>query len=278
MANRNDLLEQQGGTKLAKLRLLGLDICKDPIATVVEDMARGILEVPAEEGGKWFACINPHSYAQLKKRPELWRSFTSSDWIVPDGAGVVLASRLFGNPVAERITGADVFFGLSQELENAGRGRVFFLGSTEATLTKMKEKFRKDYGRLEVVGTYSPPYKTRFTAEENAEMVAAINTAKPDVLWVGMTAPKQEEWIAEHIDQLNIRFAGAIGAVFDFYVGNVKRSAQIWQDLHLEWLPRLAQEPRRLWRRTFISAPIFIADVLRERITGIEGDRLSQIR
>jgi len=257
------------------MRLLGLDICKDHAATVVADMAFWILHASHDVNGKWFACINPHSYAELKKRPELWDGFKSAAWIVPDGAGVVLASRHVGDPVAERITGADIFFGLNAQLEKAGRGRVFFLGSTESTLAKIEEKFRQDYCGVEIVGTYSPPYKPSFSTAENAEMVAAINAAKPDVLWVGMTAPKQEAWIAEHIDQLDIRFAGAIGAVFDFYVGNIKRSAKIWQDLNLEWLPRLTQEPARLWRRMFVSAPIFVADVVRERLGASAGDRPS---
>ncbi|MEM6857062.1 MAG: WecB/TagA/CpsF family glycosyltransferase [Pseudomonadota bacterium] len=269
--------QQRSPDALSTMHLLGFEIAKDPGPRVVEDIARWVLEAPQGEGeagrGKRFACINPHSYAEIKKRPELLEGFLSSDWIVPDGAGIVLASRFVGDPVAERITGADIFFGLNAKLEKAGKGRVFFLGSTQATLDRIADKFRKDYPNLELAGTYSPPYKPEFTPEDKAAMVAAVNAAKPDVLWVGMTAPKQEAWIAEHIDQLDIRFAGAIGAVFDFYIGNVKRSSPVWQNLHLEWLPRLVQEPRRLWRRMLISAPIFVTDVVRERLGRAGGRR-----
>lgn len=251
---------------LATIRLLGLKVCSDPAAAVIGDIARWVLDAPDAARGKWFACINPHSYVELKKRPDLWDGFARADWIVPDGAGIVLASRYTGQPVTDRITGADIFFGLNAELEKAGRARVFFLGSTEGTLARIREKFREDYRGMEIVGTYSPPYKPVFSEEDKAAMVAAINAARPDVLWVGMTAPKQEAWIAEHIDQLDIRFAGAIGAVFDFYIGNIRRSSPFWQRLHLEWLPRLVQEPRRLWRRMFISAPIFVVDVVRDHL------------
>ena len=97
-------------------------------------------------------------------------------------------------------------------------------------------------------------------------MVEAINRAKPDVLWVGMTAPKQEKWVRQHRDRLEVRFIGPVGAVFDFFIGRVQRSHPLFQRLGLEWLPRLLQEPRRLWRRNFISNPSFLLRVLRARL------------
>jgi N-acetylglucosaminyldiphosphoundecaprenol N-acetyl-beta-D-mannosaminyltransferase len=120
-----------------------------------------------------------------------------------------------------------------------------------------------DYPNVRVAGTYSPPFKKTYSKEEVDAMAAAINEAAPDVLWVGMTAPKQEKWIHDQRDRLNVKFAAAIGAVFDFYTGRVKRSHPAFQRLGLEWLPRLVQEPRRLWRRMFVSAPVFLFAVLR---------------
>jgi N-acetylglucosaminyldiphosphoundecaprenol N-acetyl-beta-D-mannosaminyltransferase len=116
-----------------------------------------------------------------------------------------------------------------------------------------------------VAGTYSPPFKPTYSAAELDKMVAVINTSNADVLWVGMTAPKQEKFIYQNKDRLNVRFAAAIGAVFDFYAGNVKRSSPNFQRIGLEWLPRLLQEPGRLWRRMVVSAPIFLYHVLRRR-------------
>lgn len=101
-------------------------------------------------------------------------------------------------------------------------------------------------------------------------MIAAINQASPDILWVGMTAPKQEKWIHQNLHRLDVRFVAAIGAVFDFYTGRVKRSHPIFQRLGLEWLPRLVQEPRRLWRRMFVSAPIFLWHVVREKLKTVK--------
>ncbi len=122
-----------------------------------------------------------------------------------------------------------------------------------------------DYPRIEVVGAHSPPFKPTYSEAELDHMVAAVNAARPDVLWVGMTAPKQELWIRAVRPRLDAKFSAAVGAVFDFYAGNVKRSPRVFQRAGLEWLPRLVQEPRRLWRRMFISAPVFLGHVIRER-------------
>ena len=142
----------------------------------------------------------------------------------------------------------------------------FFLGSTDETLQKVEQKLSLDYPNISFSGAYSPPYKPEFSEADNQAMIEAINAVKPDVLWVGMTAPKQEKWIFQNRDKLDVKFIGAIGAVFDFYVGNVKRSHPIFLNLGLEWLPRLLQEPKRLWRRNFVSSPLFLAKVFAQRL------------
>ncbi len=220
---------------------------------------------------RWLACINPHSYAQSLSDPQFADALHNADWLIPDGSGVVLASRFLNGSIDERVTGSDIFQGVSKVLNENGGGRVFFLGSTEQTLAEIKSRMSLDYPNLEIVGTISPPFKTEYSQLELDEMVAAINSVSPDVLWVGMTAPKQEKWLFQQIPRLNVKFAAAIGAVFDFYTGNVKRSHPIFQRLHLEWLPRLLQEPKRLWRRMGISAPIFVWHVLRQRFGIIEN-------
>ena len=214
----------------------------------------------------WLACLNPHSYVVSLDNPVFSKALKDADWLVPDGAGVVMASRILGGSIGERVTGSDVFYGLHRRLNEAGGMSVFFLGSTEKTLDNIRERMAIDYPNIRVAGTYSPPFKPLYSNEEIDQMINAINAAGTDVLWVGMTAPKQEIWIYENRGRLNTKFAGAIGAVFDFSTGQVKRSHPAFQRLGLEWLPRLLQQPRRLWRRTFISAPLFILHVLRQKI------------
>jgi len=132
-------------------------------------------------------------------------------------------------------------------------------------LREIVEKMSVDYPKIEV-GVYSPPFKPEFGEEDNAKMVEAVNAFKPDVLWVGMTAPKQEKWIYQNREKLDVYFIGAIGAVFDFYIGRIKRSHPVFLKLGLEWLPRLLQEPGRLWGRNFVSNPMFLYRVIAQMI------------
>ncbi len=122
-----------------------------------------------------------------------------------------------------------------------------------------------------MAGTFAPPFKVAFSADDNQRMVEAVNEASPDILWIGMTAPKQEKWIYLHKDKLNVKFIGAIGAVFDFYAGTVKRPDPWFLDHGLEWLPRLIGEPRRLWKRMAISAPKFLFRVLYAKLKSAIG-------
>jgi N-acetylglucosaminyldiphosphoundecaprenol N-acetyl-beta-D-mannosaminyltransferase len=169
----------------------------------------------------------------------------------------------------ERITGSDIFRELSRRLNDRGGASFFFLGSTEETLAAIEARLTGEFPGIRFAGSYSPPFKEIFSEEENRAMIAAVNRAEPGVLWVGMTAPKQEKFIFENRARLNVKFAAAVGAVFDFFVGNIRREEDSWfVNNSLEWLPRLIQEPRRLWRRMFVSAPVFVWKIVRQRFKG----------
>lgn len=249
--------------------MLGYTLDRQPRTACIADVVAWIEQPRTDTPCRWLACLNPHSYVQSLDDSSFAQALQEANWLIPDGIGIVLASRLLGGQIRERVTGSDIFLGVQTALNQAGGGRVFFLGSTEETLAAIRTRMAVDFPQIQVVGTYSPPFKAEFSIEDDQAMLDAIRVAAPDILWVGMTAPKQEKWLHQHRDQLNVRFAAAIGAVFDFYSGRVKRSHPIFQRLGLEWLPRLFQEPRRLWRRMGISAPIFVWHVLRQRLADV---------
>jgi N-acetylglucosaminyldiphosphoundecaprenol N-acetyl-beta-D-mannosaminyltransferase len=222
--------------------------------------------VKAGERDKYVACANPYSLVVAMHDPEFEAAIRSADLITPDGFGVILASRILGGEIHERVTGMDIFMGVSDMLNTQGGYSCFFLGSTSDTLQKIADRFKRDYPNLTLAGTYSPPFKAAFSDADNQMMIEAINEAEPDVLWVGMTAPKQEIWIHQNKDKLNVSVIGAVGAAFDFYAGTVRRSPHWFQKHGLEWMPRLLQQPRRLWRRTFVSAPMFLLHVVQQRL------------
>lgn len=145
-------------------------------------------------------------------------------------------------------------------------GSCFFLGSSDTILDKIKERASREYPNVNIY-SYSPPFKAEFSAEENKVMIDAINAAEPDVLFIGMTAPKQEKWAYKHFDQLKVAHVCCIGAVFDFYAGTIKRAPQWLINIGLEWFYRLIKEPRRMWKRYLIGNIKFVRYVLRDKFS-----------
>ncbi|WP_010419262.1 WecB/TagA/CpsF family glycosyltransferase [Anaerophaga thermohalophila] len=207
--------------------------------------------------------INAHSYNTSLKDAEFTNALQNSDALIPDGIGVVLAIRWLTGQKLTKIAGEDLFYYEMERLQKSG-GKVFFLGSTEETLLKIKERAHKDFPNVEL-GSYSPPYKQEFLEEENATMIMAVNTFQPDVLFIGMTAPKQEKWAYKHFKQLKTGHVCCIGAVFDFYAGTVKRAPKWMIKYGMEWFYRFAKEPKRLWYRYLIGNIKFVYYVCREK-------------
>mgnify|MGYP000002869696 FL=1 len=183
----------------------------------------------------------------------------ASNVLLPDGVGIVWAAKMLKGQKIQKIAGFDIFIHLMQHL-NAIEGTCFFLGASEQTLALIKNRASVEFPNV-TIGSYSPTYKLIFSKEDSTLMCSKVNAFKPQVLFVGMTAPKQEKWVHEQKDQLNAQILCSIGAVFDFYAGTVKRSSPLWIKLGLEWLPRFLKEPKRLAERNLISTPKFILEV-----------------
>lgn len=230
------------------------------------------------EGKVLINTINAHSYNTAQRDDAFAEALCNGDYLIPDGASIIKACRWLKakSQPKERIAGWDLFafemgrinVNLNINDNHNGKKRVMFLGSSERVLTLIRGRAANDYPNLEVV-TYSPPYKPEFSDEDNQAMIRAINEANPDLLWIGMTAPKQEKWTYQHWDKLNIHcHCGTIGAVFDFYAGTAKRAPMWWQKHALEWLYRLLIEPRRMWRRYLIGNTLFLWNIMREKFNG----------
>ena len=219
------------------------------------------------EGKFLIDTINAHSFVRANRDLAFDNALMDADALLPDGISIVRACRFLRtqNAPVEKIAGADLFEYEMEKLNGKG-GTCFFLGSTPETLALIEQKAKEVYPNI-TVKSYSPPFRNSFSRYESQDMIDAIHAADPDLLWVGMTAPKQEKWLYDHWKDLNIHcHTGAIGAVFDFFAGTVKRAPQKWIDLGLEWLYRLLKEPRRTWRRYLVSNPVFCWLVLMEKL------------
>ena len=207
--------------------------------------------------------INQYSYCLANEDKEFKKSLQASDILLPDGAAVVYAMKFLTGEKVKKIAGADVHHHLLEEL-NSKSGKCFYLGSSSITLKKITDKLAVQFPNIEV-GSFSPPFKSEFNVAENAEMIDKVNDFNPDVLFVGMTAPKQEKWAYVHQSKLNVKIICTIGAVFDFYAGNINRPSPIWINLGLEWFVRLVKEPKRMWKRYLYFGPIFIYLICKEK-------------
>lgn len=217
------------------------------------------------DGKLLINTINAHSYNTALKDSLFAEALTKGDVLIPDGASVVMACRWLKakSQPTERIAGWNLFVHEMDRLNRKG-GTCFFMGSSEKVLELIRKRAAVDYPNIKVE-TYSPPYKPEFSEEDNKGIIEAINRANPDLLWIGMTAPKQEKWTYTHWKELDIHcHVGTIGAVFDFFAGTVERAPLWWQEHGLEWLYRLLKEPKRMWRRYIIGNTLFLKNVVKE--------------
>ncbi len=209
--------------------------------------------------------LNPHSYLMSHSDKSFFEALKSSDVLLPDGIGVVWAKNILYKAKIKKIAGYDLFLHLMNDLNNK-KGSCFFLGASDNTLKMITKRASKEFPNV-TVHSYSPPYKNNFTNEENVKICSLINKVESDILFVGMTAPKQEKWVYNNNININAKLICSIGAVFDFYSGTVSRPSKFWIKYGLEWLPRFLHEPIRLAKRNLISTPQFILQVLYMKIS-----------
>ena len=214
------------------------------------------------EGKLLINTVNAHSYNTARKDSLFAEALMNGDVLIPDGVSIVKVCKWIKakSQPKERIAGWDLFSFEMEKLEKKG-GTVMFMGSSQKVLDLIVKRAAEVYPHLKVV-TYSPPYKPEFSDEDNKAIIDAINAANPDLLWIGMTAPKQEKWTYSHWKELDIHcHVGTIGAVFDFFAGTVERAPMWWQRHGLEWLYRLLKEPKRMWRRYIIGNALFLWNI-----------------
>jgi N-acetylglucosaminyldiphosphoundecaprenol N-acetyl-beta-D-mannosaminyltransferase len=230
-----------------------------------------------------ISCLNAHSFNILQSDKLYESAILKSQVVLPDGIAIVYALRFLTGAKLRKISGHMLFDHEMKKL-NLSKGRCFFLGSCIETNNLIKARINREYPNI-TVDSYSPPYKKEFNKEDNQIMISKINFFQPDVLFIGMTAPKQEKWASAHFDDLSVKHICCIGAVFDFYA-YPNRNPPGWMiNIGLEWLYRLIREPKRLWRRYLYGNPKFIGLILKEKFTfngktlakSVEFDRINDL-
>jgi N-acetylglucosaminyldiphosphoundecaprenol N-acetyl-beta-D-mannosaminyltransferase len=241
----------------ARFDVLGVGISAVSLAGAASEIERWLTA-----GERHYVCVtNVHTVMECQRDPELMRIHNESGMTTPDGMPIVWCGKRAGARDITRVYGPDLMLELCTRLDGSPYA-AFLYGTTERTLDLLQARLKRDFPELVVAGSYAPPFRP-LTPDEDDDVVARINASGAQIVWVGLGAPKQERWMAEHMDRLTATVLIGVGAAFDFHAGTV-RQAPLWMQRHgLEWIYRLSREPRRLWRRYLRTNPAFVVGILR---------------
>ena len=228
------------------------------VSSINMPMAVDAITAAIRERRKGYVCITGvHGVMESQRNPELKRIHNDAFLVTPDGMPMVWLNKLRGKRFVERVYGPDLMLeicGISVER----RFRHFFYGGTNGVTRRLKQSLESRFPGLEIVGTYEPPFRP-LSATEEAELTCLVDKVRPDIVWVGISTPKQERFMAEYLAKLNTVLMIGVGAAFDMHSGEKKQCPRWLQRSGLEWFYRLCQEPRRLWRRYVANNPAFVA-------------------
>lgn len=208
-----------------------------------------------------ISCLNPHSFVTALDDPLFRKALEESDYLLPDGEGIRVTLQLFRKKKINKIAGDDVHHHLLRHIAAQG-GKVYYMGSTEEVLLRIKERLGVEYPGIEM-RYFAPSYSPELPVEESMRIVDDINAFAPDIVFISMTAPKQEKWAMKYREYLhNTRFLVSIGAAFKFFAGAERRAPKWALRLKLEWLVRFIKDPVHMWKRNVISTPRFLGWVI----------------
>lgn len=246
-------------TTIPRVDVLGVHVSAVNMPSAVAEVSRWIAE-----GRRRYICVTGvHGVMESRDDDDLRAIHNASGMTTPDGMPLVWASRYAGMSHVRRVYGPDLMLALCEEAVRHG-WRFFLYGGRDGVPERLADRLRARFPGLQIVGCWSPPFR-ELTSAEHVEVDERINAARPDVVWVGLSTPKQERWMAAHRDRLDAPALIGVGAAFDIHAGLVRQAPGWMQRSGLEWAFRLSQEPGRLWRRYLRSNPRFVAAVLRSR-------------
>ena len=252
-------------TKIHDILGVRFDFIDDNVAT------EAIERWKQNEERHYVTHANPHTVMLCQRDIEMQKAIKKAEMILPDGIGIILAAKILGYAHNSRVTGSAFMLRLC-DWGRIKEYRHFFYGGAEGVADMLARKLSEKYPGLQVVGTYCPPFK-QLSEEEDKRIIEIINTSKPDILWVGLGAPKQEKWMANHLDKISATAMIGVGAAFDFQSGNVKWAPAWVRNLGMEWAWRLIHEPRRMWKRYLLNGPIYLVKVVCQRLRILLGHR-----
>jgi N-acetylglucosaminyldiphosphoundecaprenol N-acetyl-beta-D-mannosaminyltransferase len=249
-----DAAKSGAEAQIQSFRVLGVKVHPVETADAVALMQRLI---DRRGTGHYLAITGMHGVAEARQDPRFRKILNDADLVVPDGMPLVWLARWFGYPLRRRVPGSELMLAFCET--TAERYRHFFYGGAPGVADDLARRLQMQYG-IAVAGTYCPPYRP-LTQDEEKDVATLVEECAPDILWVGLSTPKQERWISEHRSKLTVPVMLGVGAAFDMNSGRLRRAPEWMRENGLEWLFRLLAEPRRLWKRYLITIPRSVASV-----------------
>jgi N-acetylglucosaminyldiphosphoundecaprenol N-acetyl-beta-D-mannosaminyltransferase len=239
--------------ELEKVNVLGVGI-----SVLDQDRAREFLFRAVKEGRRGYVTVtNVHSVSEAQRDPKLKRIFNGALLATPDGMPIVWMGRLQGHPEIRRVYGPDLVLNLCDHARPFGFSH-FFYGGRPGVTEELAANLQKRFPGMKIAGTFSPPFRA-LNETERTQLREIVRQTQPDFFWVGIGMPKQEYFMAEYLSILpEAKILIGVGAAFDFFSGRVRQAPRWMMRMGLEWLFRLSQEPKRLWKRYLINNPLFI--------------------
>jgi N-acetylglucosaminyldiphosphoundecaprenol N-acetyl-beta-D-mannosaminyltransferase len=251
---------REDGSVHPRLQVLGV-----PVSVLSLDEAVATIDEWIAKGELGYVCtLDVHALMESQSAPDIRNVYRSAAMVTPDGMPLVWLLHRSGHRAADRICGPDLMPAVFRQSQMRGH-RHFLYGSSETTLSQLQEKLGRSFPGARIVGRYSPPYRA-LTREEEYEVDRRVNAADPDIVWVGLGAPKQDRWMAAHRRALKAPVLIGVGAAFDMLAGTVARAPRFLQRTGCEWMFRIAQEPRRLSRRYLHSNSKFAMMLIGEKL------------
>jgi N-acetylglucosaminyldiphosphoundecaprenol N-acetyl-beta-D-mannosaminyltransferase len=243
------------------------DILGTPVALADYRTAIDAMDAMVENRERGYVCaVAVHALTVGYDDPEMGEALRGATLVLPDGMPVVWAANMLGGNLEDRVYGPELMLRYNDRCSERGHRVWLYGGRDQGSLVQLALNLRKHHPGINIVGGYSPPFRPMTTEEEDA-LVGQINEAKPDVLWVGIGVPKQEKWMARMRERLDVPVMCAVGAAFDFHAGRISQAPSWMQERGLEWIYRIAQEPRRLLPRYLYFNPRFVLAFARQYLS-----------
>jgi N-acetylglucosaminyldiphosphoundecaprenol N-acetyl-beta-D-mannosaminyltransferase len=239
--------------------VLGVPVHAVQIPGVVSVMEEWIVE---RRRGHFIAVTGMHGVVEAHHDAEFRAVLNRADLVVPDGMPLVWLARIKGHALKRRVYGPELMDTFCEQTSGKGY-RHFFYGGAPGVADELAARFAARFPGLTAAGTYCPPFRP-LTEKEDIEVISTINRSRADIVWVGLSTPKQERWMFEHRDRLEVPVMVGVGAAFDFHTERVPQAPEWMRENGLEWLFRLLHEPRRLWKRYLVFGSEFAFCVLLE--------------